>query len=78
MELYEFIAQQRQLLDDFAADYERKRKRLRLTMIRPVEQWREEYGNFKEIYDDTKSENYQCERDRIEGGPGSSIRTGTG
>lgn len=52
MELHEFVAQQKALLDDFAADYERRKRRKQLTLYRPHNQWEELYGEFKDIYGD--------------------------
>jgi hypothetical protein len=56
MELKEFSADQKQLVDDFCAWYESRRRKKGLTMIRPVEQWRELYADFREIYEDGNRE----------------------
>ncbi len=56
MELKEFIAEQKQLLDDFVADYERKRKKKSLTMFRRPTEWDELYGAFKDIYEDREGQ----------------------
>jgi len=56
MELKEFSADQKQLVDDFCDWYESRRRRKGLTMIRPVEQWRELYAEFREIYEDGNRE----------------------
>ena len=50
MELKEFIAEQKALLDDFEADYERRRKKKSLTLFRRPSEWDELYGEYKEIY----------------------------
>lgn len=52
MQLSEWVAQQKQLLDDFQADYERQRKRKQRTMFRPSKEWAELYGDFHQIYAD--------------------------
>lgn len=75
MELKEFVEQQRQLLDDFVADYERQRKRKQLTMIRPLQQWKELYDDFKEIYDPTEAEDHINDNHRRESDSGSPVRT---
>lgn len=53
MELKEFIADQKQLLDDFVRDYEHDRKKgKQQTMIRPSHQWVELLNEYKEMYDE--------------------------
>lgn len=71
MQLSEWVEQQKQLLDDFQANYERQRKRKQQTMFRPADQWKELYEDFYTIYADTGIYN----RDDSEDGPGAQIRT---
>lgn len=56
MQLNEFVAIQKQLIDDFAASYERRRKRKTLTLFRPEEEWNELLNEHKEIYSDGESD----------------------
>lgn len=61
MELKDFCADQKQLIDDFRDWYESRRKSKGLTMIRPVAQWRELFAEFKEIYEDGNQQDQQRE-----------------
>lgn len=46
MQLKEFVADQRALLDEFERDYEQRRKKRGMTLFRPEEEWREFYQEF--------------------------------
>lgn len=51
MTLDEFIAERKAQLDDFKADYERRRKKKPMTMIRNPVEWKELFHDYQEIYD---------------------------
>lgn len=51
MTLDEFIADRKAQLDDFKADYERRRKKKPMTMIRNPAEWKELLGDYQEIHD---------------------------
>lgn len=51
MTLDEFIADRKQQLDDFKAEYERRRKKKSMTMIRNPAEWLELLDDYQEIHD---------------------------
>jgi hypothetical protein len=55
MELKDFVAEQKGMVDDFAAYYERQRKRKSLTMFRPLDQWNILFREYMENYDGRSS-----------------------
>ena len=57
MTLDEFIAERKAQLDDFKADYERRRKKKPMTMIRNPREWKELLLDYQEIYDGESQEN---------------------
>jgi hypothetical protein len=66
MELKEFLAEQKALLDEFEAEYERKRRKKSMTLFRPPSEWDQMYGDFKEIHQersgDSDGNREDCER----------------
>jgi hypothetical protein len=74
MQLSEWVALRKQLLDDFQADYERQRKRKQRTMFRPSTEWAELYGDFHQIYADPDT-GFDNDNDP-QNGAGTEIRTG--